>query len=173
MSSEYIHKEARRLVRWCGTRDPFQIAKELGIHVIYDCGFQTLKGMYKVIQRSRFIFINDNLSSRDKRTVCAHELGHDRFHRHFAKTNALQEFMLYDMQSRPEYEANIFASELLINDEDIFSLIENEYDIYQIARELDEDMNLILIKIDELRKQGHDVRTPYRPQPDFLGKSLE
>lgn len=171
MGSDYIHREARRLVRWSGTRDPFKIAKELGIHVIFDYDFKALKGMYKVIQRSRFIFINGNLSKRDRRTVCAHELGHDRFHRHFAKTSALQEFMLYDMRSRPEYEANIFASELLIDDGDIFSLLEDEYDIYQIAGEIGEDMNLILIKIDELRKQGYDVRAPYRPQSDFLGKN--
>ena len=170
MGSDYIQKEARRLVRWCGTCDPFQIAKELGIHVMYDYDFNALKGMYKVIQRSRFIFINGNLSNRDRRMVCAHELGHDRFHRSLAKTTALQEFMLYDMRSRPEYEANIFASELLINDDDIFSLIENEYDIYQIAGEIGEDMNLVLIKIDELRKQGYDVRAPYRPQSDFLGR---
>lgn len=171
LSSDYIHKEARRLVRWCDTRDPFQIAKELGIHVIYDCNFQALKGMYKIIQRSRFIFINGNLNNRNKRMVCAHELGHDRFHRHFAKTTALQEFMLYDMQSRPEYEANIFASELLIGDDEIFELIKEERDIYHIANELGEDMNLVLIKIDELRKKGYDLRVPYRPQSNFLGKS--
>jgi len=169
MGSDYIRKEARRLVRQCGTRDPFQIAKELGIHVIFDYDFNELKGMYKVIQRSRFIFINGNLCRRDQRTVCAHELGHDRFHRHFAKTSALQEFMLYDMRSRPEYEANIFAGELLIGDDEIFSLIENECDIYQIAEQLGEDMNLVLIKIDELRRQGYDVRAPYRPSADFLG----
>ena len=170
MGSDYIHKEARRLVRWSGTRDPFKIAKELGIHVIYDYDFDTLKGMYKVIQRSRFIFINGNLSKRDQRMVCAHELGHDRFHRHFAKEAALQEFMLYDMRSRPEYEANIFASELLIANHEILELIESEYDIYQIAGEIGEDMNLVLIKIDELRKQGYDVQAPYRPNSDFLGR---
>lgn len=170
MGSDYIKKEARRLVRWCGTRDPFQIANELGIHVIFDYDFQALKGMYKVIQRSRFVFINGNMNTRDCRTVCAHEIGHDRFHRHFAKTSALQEFMLYDMRSRPEYEANIFASELLIDDDDIFKLINEERDIYQIASELGQDMNLVLIKIDELRKQGYDVCAPYRPQSDFLGR---
>lgn len=170
MDAKYIQNEARRLVRLCGTRDPFQIAKELGIHVIFDYSFKALKGMYKVIQRSRFIIINGNLSDRDKRMVCAHELGHDRFHRRLVKTSALQEFMLYDMRSRPEYEANTFASELLIGDSDIFSLIEKEYDIYHMSSELGEDMNLILIKIDELRKQGYDLRVPYRPQSDFLGR---
>jgi len=124
--------------------------------------------MYKVIQRSRFIFINGNISESDQRTICAHELGHDRLHKQFAKTTAYQEFMLYDMRTRPEYEANIFASELLIGDDDIFYLIDNEYDVYQIAGELGEDINLVLIKIDELSKQGYDVSAPYRPTSDFL-----
>lgn len=171
MGSDYIQQEARRLIKWCDTRDPFQIAGRLGIHVLYDYDFKQLKGMYKVIRRSRFIFINGNLNSRDQRTVCAHELGHDRFHRPFAKSNALQEFMLYDMKSRPEYEANIFAGELLISDDDIFSMLDMDYDIYQMASALQEDINLVLIKIDELRKQGYDVRVPYRPAADFLGKN--
>ena len=170
MGSEYIHQEARRLVRRCGTRDPFLISKELGIHVIFDCAFTMLKGMYKVIYRSRFIFINGNMSSRDQKMVCAHELGHDRFHRQFAKSGVLQEFMLYDMRTRPEYEANIFASALLIDDRDILRLIREEHDICQIAGELDADINLVLIKIDELRRQGYDLRVPYRPPADFLGR---
>jgi hypothetical protein len=29
-------------------------------------------------------------------------------------------------------------------------------------------MNLVLIKIDELRKQGYDVSAPHRPNADFL-----
>lgn len=153
-----------------GTRDPFQIAKELGIHVIFDYDFKALKGMYKVIKRSRFIFINGNMSSRDKKTVCAHELGHDRFHQHFAKSGVLQEFMLYDMKTRPEYEANIFASELLINDDDILELVKEEPDISYIAGNLGEDTNLVLIKLDELQKRGYDLRIPYRPQSNFLGK---
>ena len=168
MSSDYIRKEAERLVKIHETRNPFQISKELGIHVLFDYDFKALKGMYKVIQRSRFIFINGNLSERDQRTICAHELGHDILHREYAKTSAFQEFMLYDMRTRPEYEANIFASELLLDNDDIFPLLYDEYDICQIAGALDEDMNLVLIKIDELRKQGYDVRAPYRPRSDFL-----
>ena len=168
MGSDYIGKEAGRLVSRYGTRNPFQIAKELGIHVLFEYDFKSLKGMYKVIQRSRFIFINGNISERDQRTICAHELGHDRLHRQFAKDKAFHEFMLYDMRTRPEYEANIFACELLISNIDILPLIDSGYDIYQIAGELGEEMNLVLIKIDELGKQGYNARAPYRPNSDFL-----
>ena len=168
MAYDYIHKEAQRIVRMCGTRDPFRIARDLGIHVQYDYDFTDLKGMYIIIKRSRFIFLNGNIDERVQKTVVAHEIGHDRFHRHFAISKALQEFMLYDMASRPEYEANIFASDLQIDDNDILQFAKGEYDIVNIAGELQVDINLVLIKVDEMRKRGFEVQAPYRPQSDFL-----
>ena len=171
MTSEYIYRGAQRIVRTHETRDPFKLAEYMGIHVIYDNEFTDLKGMYMIIKRSRFIILNGNLNSRDLQTVCAHEIGHDRLHRHLAQSSALQEFVLYDMRSRPEYEANIFAGELLIDDEEILSLIYDGYDIVRIAAELQADINLVLIKVDELRKRGYDVRAPYRPQSDFLRRN--
>ena len=165
---EEIYKEARRVVRMCGTRNPFRIADELGINVIIRNDFEELKGMYAIIERSRFIFINGNLRERDRKTVCAHEIGHDRFHKDLAKSAALQQFRMYDMRSKPEYEANIFAAELLIDGDDLLSLIYDGYEFNHIARELGVDINLMLIKTDELRNQGYPVRVPYRPHSDFL-----
>ena len=59
MNAEQLSKVGSDLVRRCGTRDPFQIAKELGIIVLDDCeNFGRLKGMYRVIKKNRFIFLN-------------------------------------------------------------------------------------------------------------------
>ena len=168
MVNDYIHREARRIVRRFGTQDPFRLAERLGIHVMFNFDFTSLKGMYKVIQRSRFIILNGNLSDSDLRTVCAHEIGHDRLHRDMAKTGILQEFQLYNMRIRPEYEANIFAADIQISDEDILFYAGSDCDVADIAGELGVDINLVLIKVDELRKQGYDVSAPYRPQSDFL-----
>jgi Zn-dependent peptidase ImmA (M78 family) len=170
MAYDFIHREAGRIVRSCETRDPFRIARELGIHVTYENEFTELKGMYLTIKRSRFIILNANLPQRVLKTVCSHEIGHDRFHRHLARSKALQEFMLYDMTSRPEYEANVFASDLLIDDHDILELIRDDYDIVHIAGELAVDINLVLIKVDEMRKRGYRVAAPYLPHADFLGR---
>ena len=82
MSAKHLSKVGSDLVRRCGTRDPFRIAQELGIEVLFCDDFGPLKGMYRVIKRNRFIFINKDLSSRMQRIVCAHELGHDQLHRH-------------------------------------------------------------------------------------------
>jgi len=77
MSLENLTKVGSDLVKRCGTRDPLKIADQIGIEVLYCDDFGPLKGMYRVIKRNRFIFINRDLSPRIRRIVCAHEIGHD------------------------------------------------------------------------------------------------
>jgi Zn-dependent peptidase ImmA (M78 family) len=93
-------------------------------------------------------------------TVCAHELGHDQLHRVFASDNYFREFALYDMTLRPEYEANVFAAELLLPDEDIIDLITLGYDNAQIAQALNSDTNLVGIKVSALSNRGYNYRIP-------------
>lgn len=89
MNAEQLSKVGSDLVRRCGTRDPFQIANALGINVMDDCeNLGSLKGMYCIVKRNRFIFLNKDLSPQMKRIVCAHEIGHDRLHRALAKKMA-------------------------------------------------------------------------------------
>ena len=72
MSSDYLSKIGSSLVRRCETRDPFRIADELGVEVLFCEDFGRLKGMYRVIKRNRFILLNKDLSDRMMRIVCAH-----------------------------------------------------------------------------------------------------
>ncbi|MDR3210063.1 MAG: ImmA/IrrE family metallo-endopeptidase [Oscillospiraceae bacterium] len=165
MNDEII-KRARRLARRCGTKDPFRIAKEVGIELDYtDLG--KLKGMYACIQRNRFIVINNALDDYTRRLVCAHELGHDQFHRALATDSWMQEFMIYNMNARPEYEANIFASELLLPDDEILQLTDEGLDIAQIAQVLCSDVNLVALKLATLRQQGYQFRM-FEFRDDFL-----
>lgn len=168
MSAKHFSKVGSDLVRRFGTRDPFRIAQELGIEVLFYDDFGPLKGMYRVIKRNRFIFINKGLSSRMQRIVCAHELGHDQLHRSLAKGNALQEFMLYDMTTKPEYEANIVAAEILLDTDEILECIyEYGYTSEQIARAMHTDINLVALKIAHLAETGYDLRR-IEHRSDFL-----
>ena len=72
MTGKMLSQVGASLVRRFGTRDPFQIAKELGISVLLCEDFGSLKGMYRVIKRNRFIFLNKDLGDRMLRIVCAH-----------------------------------------------------------------------------------------------------
>lgn len=158
MSSIPYEKLGADLVRRFGTRDPYVIAEGLGIH-IYEEDFGRLKGMYRIIKRRRCIFINRNLDPAVARIVCAHEIGHDRLHRDFAKGDGLQEFTLYDMPTRPEYEANMVAAAILLPDEDVLRYIyDYGYDAEQIARAMSTDINLVALKITALREAGHPLR---------------
>ena len=120
MTAKQLSEVGEKLVKRCGTRDPFEIARQIGVEVLFCPDFGSMKGMYRVVRRNRFIFINDSLTPQMQHIVCAHELGHDQLHRDLAKTGALQEFMLYDMTTKPEYEANIVAAEIQLDtDEDL------------------------------------------------------
>jgi len=158
VSLEYITKKGAKLVQRCGTRDPFKIAKEIGINVMFVDDFEKLKGVYRVIKRNRWIFINSNLPERMQRIVCAHELGHDQLHRALAKGDGLMEFVLYDMDSRPEFEANVLASQILLPDDEIIEHIYNGCDAEQIARIMNSDINLVALKVASLNRQGYGFR---------------
>lgn len=159
MSVSACAKLGADLVRRFGSRDPFVIAEGLGIH-IYEAEFKRLKGMYRVIKRRRCIFLNAGLDEETARIVCAHEIGHDRLHRELARGDGLQELTLYDMTSRPEYEANQVAAAILLSDEEVLHYVyDYGYDADQIAGALSTDVNLVALKIDALREAGHPFGT--------------
>ena len=168
MSAEHLALVGNRLVKKCGSRNPFEIATDIGVEVLFCKDFGPLKGMYRVIKRNRFIFINKDLTDGMQRIVCAHELGHDQLHRQFAKENPIQEFMLYDMRSKPEYEANIVAAEILLDNEELLEYIYRfRYSAEEIAHAMNTDINLVALKIAHLNELGYDLR-PIEHRSDFL-----
>ena len=101
-----------------GTKNPFKLAKKLNIEIlIEDLG--EVRGLFKKILKRKFIFINSNLSDFDKLLVCAHELGHAILH-----SSSDFQFLIDNTsllrRSRLEDEANLFASYLLIPDDEVF-----------------------------------------------------
>lgn len=163
-----IVQKANRLVAQCGTRDPHKIARELGIEVLY-YPFKRQRGAYKVIMRNRFMFVKNDLHPVMENIVMLHELGHDSLHRDEAtKIGGFEEFNIFDMRdSRMEYEANLFASQIALPDDDFLELAERGYDTQQIARALNSDINLVALKADTLISQGYRLR-PQERRNDFL-----
>ena len=100
------------------TRNPFKLAKSLGIIVKFvDLG--EVRGLFKKILKRKYIFINSNLSEFDQRIVCCHELGHAILH-----SSSEHQFLIDNTnllrRNRLEDEANLFASYLLIPDDEVF-----------------------------------------------------
>lgn len=111
-----IKRLADSLVRKYNTRNPFEIISNLNVIVVF-YPLHGVKGFYQYFQRNNIIYIDETLSDREKSFVCAHELGHMLLHK---KANAI--FMDSRTQlntSKYESEANRFAMNLLLSDEDI------------------------------------------------------
>lgn len=157
-NNERIVARAQSLLKKFDTRDPFRIAESLGIRIKYTDFLYQLKGMYTVINRKRYIILNNKNKSVMNRIVCAHELGHDQIHRDYAKDTIMQEFMLYEMSNRLEYEANIFAAALLLDNDTVLDLIEQGFDAVQIAAATKSDVNLVALKVDSLIQDGYRLR---------------
>ena len=143
----YIEETVNELIDKYNTRDPFEILENLGVFVEFNCELDSLKGFYTVVNGVRFVVINSNLSEEEQRVVAAHELGHCCLHQHFAENSQLCEIMIYDMKSKPEYEANLFAGILLIPDEDIKEATNLGYCPEQMAAFLNTNIKLLDIRL--------------------------
>ena len=160
---------AGRLIRKYHTRDPFQLARMLGIHVKF-IDTKQQKGFCKILLKNSFIFINRNMSEQMQRMACAHELGHLLLHRHLLTDRQwLLEMELFDIRSDTEYEANVFASALLIDEKELEELARHGHDMISAASALDVNVNLLMIRLLELQKKGHAIQVPFRPEQNFLG----
>lgn len=168
INAESIHDKAREVVHQCGTRNTLRIAKELGIRVYYRDDFDDLLGMYTYKWKHRLMFLNSRLDDYDLQMVCGHEIGHDIFHRELAKEDALKEFILFNMKNSMEYEANAFVAHVRIDDDEMIDMMKQGYDVVQIAAAMGTNINLMLIKMNELNRMGWRLNLPYVPHGDFL-----
>lgn len=161
-----IIRSADRIVKRFGTRNADQIAANLGI-TIFEVPFKKQKGAYKVIKRNRYIFLKDDLPSVMRSIVILHEVGHDRLHR--KQASQFQEFNLFDMNgSRMEYEANLFAAQVMLPDDETIEYIHQGYSVDQIAALMKSDINLVALKAADLSRRGY----AFRPQ-EYSGKFLK
>ncbi|MEG2289090.1 MAG: ImmA/IrrE family metallo-endopeptidase [Clostridium sp.] len=108
-----IKKLAQKLIKKCGTNNPFEIADALGIW-IYVVPLGNVRGNYLYSKKKKVFFINENLSEKETLFCIAHELGHAIMH---TKSNVyFNNSNTFFNQNKHEIEADTFAAELLISD---------------------------------------------------------
>lgn len=138
-----------------GCRYPREMASTLGIE-LYEYDLKNLKGMYSAADRHRTIFLNNRLNRYGQIFVTIHEIGHDQKHRHLARNTPLREIQFFHGASasflieETEREANIIASHVLINDDQLLRLLRYGYTISQSATKLHVPEDLVLIKMKEM-----------------------
>ena len=111
-----IKRLAERLVEKFGTRNPFEIAEQLGYTIIYT-PLVGVRGFYQYLKRCHIIYLDSELDNNTARFVCAHELGHSLMHRGLNRIFMDTHTLL--VAGRYETEANRFAVDLIFSDEDL------------------------------------------------------
>ena len=158
MSRLYIYQEINKLVRRYGTRDPFELldAMQVQVHVYYD--LTATKGFTRYFLRRFFVGINGNLPEAEQRVVAAHELGHIALHAGELRTAPLFDTAVYDKRSSTEYEANLFAADLLVPDEEVLrAASEPDTDFPALCRALGAAPELMNFKVMSMRRRGLPV----------------
>ena len=167
MDFERLYEIANHITKHYGNSNPFELCQRMGINVRYaDLG--TLKGMYKYIKRNYFIVISNRISEREKYVVCCHELCHHLLHRNVSQKALIWDGMLFDKGTVMEQEANILCAEILISDEELFSLAKDGNSIDMIASILETKCELVKLKGHSMKQRGFDIKGDFFVNPDFL-----
>ena len=170
---EHIVEKAQALAKRYGTRDPFLLCSELGINVrLKELGTK-IKAYFFCQSRIKTIVINQRTTENIRKVLCAHELGHAVLHQKLAAMHGFHELELFDCVNTAEYEANLFAAELLIDDEELLKLLnDSEKSFFDVAGELYVPVELLDFKFRALKKRGYHIEAPYISPAEFLKDDL-
>lgn len=137
-----IHSMAQNISRKYHTCDPFKIARNRHIKILY-APLGKVMGFHSYSLRLHVIHLNQELEEPMLQFVCAHELGHTILHPDI--NTAFMTHRTFFSASKLEREANTFAVELLLPDDFVR---ENEgCSIYQLARLRGVPEELVVLKM--------------------------
>lgn len=157
-SFDYIIKLADNIVKEHDTRSALSLAQALDMTII-EASFKEQKGVYICIEELPYIILNQDLSDEMRNIVVLHEIGHHLLHREVA--SAFHETNLFDMSCHNmEYEANLFAAQVMLPDDETVDLIKQGYSMTQIAATMNTDPNLVALKATDLKRRGLALNIP-------------
>lgn len=160
---EEIAHAADKLRSFWGCSDPVRLCRRLGILLMYHplgtCE-GSCKGYFLTACKMKAVVVNNALSEQEQRIIIAHELGHSVLHCKAADSRDFHEFSLLDEADSMEYEANVFAAELLIDEESLLERIADGMTYSQLAADFNVPYELMAFKVRVLQKKGYELSDP-------------
>lgn len=166
-----ICRAVKRLQRKYCESDPFRICKQMGIVLLFqslgkDPG--AIKGFYLECKRIRTITVNNDLPSVIQKIIVAHELGHAVLHRS-SGLHAFHEVGMFDESSTMEKDANLFAAEFLLNDDDVLNALNADNTFFSAAAQLYVPIELLDFKFRVMKwKEYKLIEPPIMSRSNFL-----
>lgn len=118
--------------------DPFELCSEMGIILLpkpLGTAPNAIKGFFLEIKRIKTITVNSDLPQIIQKIIVAHEIGHAALH-HRSGIHAFHEVAMFDESSDMEREANLFAAEFLLRDDEVFETLNSDTTFFTAAAKL-------------------------------------
>ena len=171
MQIDQIRQTVQQMLAACGSSNLQQLCAAQQILLLQsDMGRQenACKGFFLQQDQVRCITINASLDEDTQRIVLAHELGHAMLHSSYTD-QSFHDFGLFCDHSQLEYEANLFAAELLLDDHAVFSALQECDDFFCMAKLLCVPPQLLDFKLRILKKCDLlPIDAPIVSHGDFL-----
>lgn len=166
------YEEVEHLVQKYGTRDPFSLIESFPDMKLWPTtayGPDGLKGFATIQNRTKYIAVNSLLPEQEQVVVAAHELGHIFRHELRLKAHPMKDFDIYGATGKLEREANFFAADFLISDEQALDEIHScGADFFSVASTLNVPSPFFAFKLYSLVQRGNSMQMPVDLDNSFL-----
>ena len=163
MSSKCIRDTVNKVKAKYQESDPYRLAaamhiivKKLPLGTDPNC----CKGFCMRECRKTCIVINSDLPEIIQQIILIHEIGHALLHQKTLQIKCFHDFELFDSTSLMEYEANIFAAEFLMDDEDVLAKLNDDISFFGAAALLRVPPELLDFKFRLMKRNGYKVIDP-------------
>lgn len=155
--------------------NPFCLCSAMDIMLIFRSmgnNPNAIKGFFLESKRIRTITVNDDLPLVIQKVIVAHELGHAIMH-HKRGVFTFHDLRLFDESSLAEKEANLFAAEYLLGDEEVLEVLNRDTTFFTAAAKLTVPVELLDFKFRIMKWKGYKLsEPPMESRSDFL-KNIE
>ena len=172
--TDVIFDQVMRIRKRFHTSDPFELLKRMGVVLIFSDAFPRdgLRGFCTVMNRIRYVVINAKQPEEEQRVVAAHEAAHLILHMDRLKAGAMRDFGVYNVTSRLERQANFFAADFLIDDEEVLDQMQtSDGDFLCVAKKLLIPAPFFQFKLYSMVNRGYSMRVPGDLNATFLKSS--
>jgi len=166
-----ICESVSALVKKYDERDPFRLCRAMGIKLIFQAmgnAPDSVKGFFLECKRIRTITVNSDLPEVIQRIIVAHELCHATSHRK-SGIHAFHDITLYDASSAMEKDANLFAAELLLDDQEVLQALNRDTTFFSAAAQLFVPAELLDFTFRVMKWKGYKlIEPPISAHSNFL-----
>lgn len=173
MTLDEICRKAEFLKNEYKTNNPETLCRDLGICLLYQpMGTHpgAIKGFALGVDGVFSVVVNSDLSAEVRRIIIAHEIFHTLEHCR-DRICSYHDVALFDEISEMEKEANLFAAELLLSDEDVTEVLNSDNTFFTAAATLCVPIELLDFKFRIMKRKGYQLaEPPVHSHNDFLKK---